>query len=219
MGRPTTGALDFLPAVKDWMAEAATRPGISGRRDGARLKEGGLWPMAPLVRRGLGQRELAAAAAHRPPQAAGRRHCVRHAHRSGPAPAGPHSGCGTWDRSAQPPAPSGRQRCATGPGQRTHNDETALATALGHRSHPGEGPKGGVISAADRPGSLGEQGREGDRANPGQRTQNGYVAGSTILSTRLGLAQGRQELLEFACPPDVRIPGEVGQRFRNEVGH
>src|SRR4051794_40548072 len=112
-------ALDFLPAVKDWMAEAATRPGISGRRDGARLNEGGLWPTAPLVRRGLGQRELAAAAAHRPPQAAGRRHCVRHAHRSGPAPAGPHSGCGTWDRSAQPPAPSGRQRCATGPGQRS----------------------------------------------------------------------------------------------------
>src|SRR3954471_3875553 len=113
------GALDFLPAVKDWMAEAATRPGISGRRDRARLNEGGLWPTAPLVRRGLGQRELAAAAAHRPPQAAGRRHCVRHAHRSGPAPAGPHSGCGTWDRSAQPPAPSGRQRCATGPGQRS----------------------------------------------------------------------------------------------------
>src|SRR4051812_45596598 len=110
-------ALDFLPAVKDWMAEAATRPGISGRRDRARLNEGGLWPTAPLVRRGLGQRELAAAAAHRPPQAAGRRHCVRHAHRSGPALAGPHSGCGTWDRSAQPPAPSGRQRCATGPGQ------------------------------------------------------------------------------------------------------
>src|SRR4051812_43093658 len=80
-------ALDFLPAVKDWMAEPATRPGISGRRDGARLNEGGLWPTAPLVRRGLGQRELAAAAAHRPPQAAGRRHCVRHAHRSGPAPA------------------------------------------------------------------------------------------------------------------------------------
>src|SRR4051812_33231794 len=115
----SVGALDFLPAVKDWMAEAATRPGISGRRDGARLNEGGLWPTAPLVRRGLGQRELAAAAAHRPPQAAGRRHCVRHAHRSGPAPAGPHSGCGTWDRSAQPPAPSGRQRCATGPGQRS----------------------------------------------------------------------------------------------------
>src|SRR3954453_15983992 len=112
-------ALDFLPAVKDWMAEAATRPGISGRREGARLNEGGLWPTAPLVRRGLGQRELAAAAAHRPPQAAGRRHCVRHAHRSGPAPAGPRSGCGTWDRSAQPPAPSGRQRCATGPGQRS----------------------------------------------------------------------------------------------------
>ena len=34
-------ALDFLPAVKDCMAEAATRPGISGRRDGARLNEGG----------------------------------------------------------------------------------------------------------------------------------------------------------------------------------
>ena len=84
-------------------------------------------------------------------------------------------------------------------GSVAHNDETALATALGHRSHPGEGPKGGVISAADRPGSLGEQGREGDRADPGQRTQNGYVAGSTILSTRLGLAQGRAELLEFAC--------------------
>src|SRR4051794_4844000 len=62
------GALDFLPAVKGWMAEAATRPGISGRREGARLNEGGLWPTAPLVRRGLGQRELAAAAAHRPPQ-------------------------------------------------------------------------------------------------------------------------------------------------------
>jgi hypothetical protein len=112
-------ALDFLPAVKDWMAEAATRPGISRRREGARLNEGGLWPTASLVRRGLGQREPADAAARTSPQAAGQRHCVRHAHRSGPAPAGPRNGCGTWDRSAQPPAPNGRQRCATGPGRRS----------------------------------------------------------------------------------------------------
>src|SRR3954467_9386763 len=86
-------ALDFLPAVKDWIAEAATRPGISGRRDGARLDEGGLWPTAPLVRRGLGQREPAVAAAHRPPQAACAPRCC-----TGRPGGGPGVGLG-WGRA------------------------------------------------------------------------------------------------------------------------
>ena len=82
-------------------------------------------------------------------------------------------------------------------GSVAHDDDAALATALGHRSHPGEGPEGVVISAADRPGSLGEQGREGDRADPGQRTQNGRVSRSAVLGARLGLAQRRAERLEL----------------------
>src|SRR5918993_1934953 len=43
-----SSALDFLPAVKDWMAAAATRPGISGRGHGARRNEVGPWPTAVL---------------------------------------------------------------------------------------------------------------------------------------------------------------------------
>src|SRR3954469_24483139 len=75
------------------MAEAATRPGISGRRDGARPDEGGLWPTAPLVRRGLGQREPAVAAAQRPPQAACAPRCC-----TGRPGGGPGVGLG-WGRA------------------------------------------------------------------------------------------------------------------------
>src|SRR3954453_11237714 len=40
-----------------------------------------------------------------------------------------------------------------------HRDDAALATALGYGRYTGEGPEGSVVSAADRPGGLGEQGR------------------------------------------------------------
>ena len=49
-----------------------------------------------------------------------------------------------------------------------HGDQAALATALGHGSHAGEGPEGGIVPALDQPGSLGEHGGERDRADPGQ---------------------------------------------------
>src|SRR4051812_48765658 len=49
------------------------------------------------------------------PRAADRRHRARPGHRRDRAPVGRRSACGTWGRSARPPAPSGTQRCATGP--------------------------------------------------------------------------------------------------------
>src|SRR3954469_21231109 len=42
-----------------------------------------------------------------------------------------------------------------------HRDDAALAAALGYGGHAREGSEGGVVAAADRPGSFGEQGREG----------------------------------------------------------
>src|SRR3954470_15481970 len=52
--------------------------------------------------------------------------------------------------------------------------------------------------AADRPGSFGEQGREGDRADPGQRMQNGCVGRRTALWRRGPFTQACAQLIQLA---------------------
>src|SRR3954463_9941488 len=58
-------------------------------------------------------------------------------------------------------------------------------------------PLGLVTPPADRPSRLGEQGRQGDRADPGQRMQDGRVARRTA-GRGSALTQGRAELIELA---------------------
>jgi hypothetical protein len=79
-----------------------------------------------------------------------------------------------------------------------HDDDAALATALGYGCHAREGPEGRVISTRERPGGLGEQGGERDRADPRQRTKDSRVARSAVLGSGVGLAQGCAELIELA---------------------
>src|SRR3954471_17357023 len=66
-----------------------------------------------------------------------------------------------------------------------HDDDAALATALGYGCHAREGPEGRVISTRERPGGLGEQGGERDRADPRQRTKDSRVARSAVLGSAL----------------------------------
>ncbi len=104
-----------------------------------------------------------------------------------------------------------------------HDDETSLAATLGHRGHAREGPKGRVVSTRERPGSLGEQGGERDRADPGQRTKDGRVARSAALGSGVGFAQGCQgcaELIELARNLMELLvgqaqPGDEGTKVEN----
>jgi len=79
-----------------------------------------------------------------------------------------------------------------------HRDDAALAAALGYGGHAREGSEGGVVPAADRPGSFGEQGREGDRADPGQRMQDGCVGRRTALWRTGPLTQACAQLIQLA---------------------
>src|SRR4051794_13347108 len=92
-----------------------------------------------------------------------------------------------------------------------HRDDAALAGALGYGGHAGEGSEGGVVPAADRPGSFGEQGREGDRADPGQRMQDSCVARPAALGCRGLVAQVRAELIELAFSLMEFAVGPSGQ--------
>src|SRR3954470_9656315 len=62
-------------------------------------------------------------------------------------------------RPGAPPRPVEHSIAQPDLGGVAHQDDAALAAALGHGSHAGEGPEGGVIAATDRPGSLAEQDR------------------------------------------------------------
>src|SRR4051794_14314836 len=78
--------------------------------------------------------------------------------------------------------------------------------------HAREGSEGGVVAAADRPGSFGEQGREGDRADPGQRMQDGCVGRRTALWRRGPLTQACAQLIQLALGLMVAITlGRVPQ--------
>src|SRR5262252_2915447 len=57
-----------------------------------------------------------------------------------------------------------------------HDDDAALATALGHRGDAGQGAQGVIISPAQRLGSLGEQRGEDDPPDTRQGSQDRHVA-------------------------------------------
>ena len=71
-----------------------------------------------------------------------------------------------------------------------HDDDTALATALGHWGDPGEGSQRVIISSAHRLRRFGEQRGEDDPSNTWQGSQDRHVALLGRLSRRRLLLTG-----------------------------
>jgi len=78
-----------------------------------------------------------------------------------------------------------------------HHDDAGLATPLGNRRHPGQGPERTVVPASEWPGRFGEQSSEGSSADAGQRRENGSIARRRSAS-RLCLGQRGAEAVQFA---------------------
>ena len=79
-----------------------------------------------------------------------------------------------------------------------HDDDVRLAAALRHGRNARQRSKRGIVSAAQGPRRLGEQGGEGDSADPRQGLEDGDIAWLAALSFRCPFAQLRAELIKLA---------------------
>ena len=86
--------------------------------------------------------------------------------------------------------PSDRPRRAVAMASLAHDDDAALATALGHWGDPGEGSQRVIISSAHRLRRFGEQRGEDDPSNTWQGSQDRHVALLGRLSRRRLLLTG-----------------------------
>jgi hypothetical protein len=74
----------------------------------------------------------------------------------------------------------------------THDNDAALAAALGNRRHSRQGPERLVVPAGQRTGRFGQQGGEGGFADARQRSENGSIAWRLCRrGSNLGYTQGR----------------------------